>query len=109
MVIKPEHLDLFHNVLNRFDKNQEFIVGIFDDVVPHFLNTEIHPDGLGINFKPTNTGQYIYYTSFSLWKYKRAWFSNIVLRAIPICVKEKLQIELTEFKILLRGMVFQNG
>ena len=56
MVIKPEHLDLVHNVLNSFVKNLRFTIGTFDDAVPQTLDIVIDPDGLGKYCKPTNTG-----------------------------------------------------
>ena len=43
--------------LDNFDKNFNFTVDTFDNVVPHFLGIEIHPDGLSIYCKDTNTGQ----------------------------------------------------
>ena len=57
VVIKREHLKLVHDALNNFDKNLNFTVDTFDDVVPHFLDIEIHPDSLSIYCKDTNTGQ----------------------------------------------------
>ena len=45
VVIKREHLRLVQDALNNFDKNLNFTVDTFDNVVPHFLDTEIHPDG----------------------------------------------------------------
>ena len=37
VVIKWEHLKLVHDALNNFDKNLNFTVETFDDVVPIFL------------------------------------------------------------------------
>ena len=65
VVIRREHLRLVQDVLNNFDKNLNFTVDTFDNVVPHFLDIEIHPDGLSIYCKDTNTGQYTYYNSYS--------------------------------------------
>ena len=48
VAIKREHLKLVHDVINNFDKNLKFTVDTFDEPVPHFLDTEIHPDGLSI-------------------------------------------------------------
>ena len=45
VVIRREHLRLVQDVLNNFDKNLNFTVDTFDNVVPHFLDIEIHPDG----------------------------------------------------------------
>ena len=86
---------LNHDALNNFDKNLNFTVDTFDDVVPHFLDIEIHPDGLSIYCKDTNTGQYTHYNSYSPWCYKTSWISTVVHRAVNICDKSKLQAQLT--------------
>ena len=36
----------------------------FDNFIPHILDIKIHPDGLSIYFKDTNTGQYTRYNNF---------------------------------------------
>ena len=96
VVIKREHLKLVHDALNNFDKNLNFTVDTFDDVVPHFLDIEIHhPDGLSIYCKDTNTRQYTHYNSYSPWCYKTSWISTLVHRAVNICDKSKLQAQLT--------------
>ena len=56
VVIKPEDLNRVRNALNNFDRNLKFTLDIFNDVVPHFLDIEIQPDGSGIYCKPTNKG-----------------------------------------------------
>ena len=58
VVIKPEDLNRVNNALNNFDRNLKFTLDTFNDVVPHFLDIEIHQGSLGIYCKPTNTGQY---------------------------------------------------
>ena len=56
IAIKQEHLKLVHYALNNFDNYLNFIVDTFDNVVPHFLDIEIHPDDLSMYCKDTNTG-----------------------------------------------------
>lgn len=65
VIIKPEDLNHVHNALNSFDCNLKFTLDTFHDIVPHFLDTEINPDGLGLYCKPRNTGQCTYCTNFS--------------------------------------------
>ena len=101
VVIKKEHLQLVHNTLNSFDKNLKFTVDLFDNVVPHFLDTEIHPDGLSIYCKDTNTGQYTHFDSYSPWRYKMSWISSLVHRAVKICSDNKLRRELARIKDLV--------
>ena len=76
VVIKRE--DLNHNALNNFDLNLKFILNTFNNFVSHFLDIEVHLDSLVIYCKPTNTGQYTNYKSFSPWRYKTAWITNII-------------------------------
>ena len=101
VVIKWDHLKLVQDTLNNFDKNLNFTVDTFSNVVPHFLIIEIHPDGLLIYCKDTNTGQYGNYNSFSLWRYKRFRISSLVHRAVNICDKSKVQVELTRIKDII--------
>ena len=98
VVIRREHLRLVQDVLNNFDKNLNFTVDTFDNVVPHFLDIEIHPDGWSIYCKDTNTGQYTHYNSYSPWRYKTSYISSLGHRAVNIWDKNKLQAELTKIK-----------
>ena len=101
VVIKKEHLQLVHNALNSFDKNLKFTVDLFDNVVPHFLDVEIHSDGLSIYCKDTNTGQYTHFESYSPWRYKTSWISNLVHRVIKIYTDNKLRRKLGRIKDLV--------
>ena len=40
VLIKWEHLKLVHDALNNFDKDLNFTLDTFVNVVPHFLDTE---------------------------------------------------------------------
>ena len=37
----------FNSKFNSFNKNLKFTVGTFENCVPHFLDIEIYPNGLG--------------------------------------------------------------
>ena len=65
VILRQEHLKLVYEALNIFDTNLNFTIDTFGNVVPHFLDIEIHPDGLSIYCNDTNTGQYIHYNSYS--------------------------------------------
>ena len=79
VVIKRiKHLKLVHDALNNFNKKLNFSVDTFDSIVPHFLDIEIHPDGLSIYYKDTNTGQYTHYNIYFPWCYKTSWTSSLV-------------------------------
>ena len=51
--------------MNNFDKNLKFTIDTFENSVPHFLDIEICPNGLGIYHKHAQTGQYVHITSYS--------------------------------------------
>ena len=101
VVIKAEDLNHVYNALNNFDRNLKFTLDTLNDVVPHFLNIEIQPNGLRIYCKPTNTGQCTHYTSVSPWRYKTAWITNIIHCATVICDETKVQDELNRIKKLI--------
>ena len=95
------HLRLVQDALNNFNKNLNFTVDIIDNVVPHFLDTEIHPDDLSTYCKDTNTGQYTHYKSYFPWRYKTSSIFSLVHRAVNIYDKNKLHAELTRIKDLI--------
>ena len=55
LVIKPKDIGFIHQALNKFVKNLRFTIDRFDHVVPHFLDLELHDDGIALYTKPTNT------------------------------------------------------
>ena len=48
LIVKHENVKQIHDQLNKFDKNLRFTVDMFEDVVPHFLDLELSPDGISI-------------------------------------------------------------
>ena len=70
----------------------------FEDKVPHFLDLEICPDGIGIFRKDTHTGQYQPAHSFTPWKWRTNWIRSLITRAKRICSKNKLSSELQIIK-----------
>ena len=63
----------------------KFTIDTFENSVPHFLDTEICPNGLGTYHKHTQTGQYVHITSYTLWRWKTSWIRSLVIRAKKIC------------------------
>ena len=55
LLVKPEDVDGILREFNSYHKNLEFTVDKFEDCVPHFLDLEIHPDGLSIFRKETHS------------------------------------------------------
>ena len=70
LVIKRTDISRVLNKLNSFDDNLKFTIDTFEGCVPHFLGIEIWPNGLGIYHKHTQTGQYVNFDLFKLWKWK---------------------------------------
>ena len=48
LLVKPEDVDRILREFNDFHRNLEFTVDRFEDCVPHFLDLEIHRDGISI-------------------------------------------------------------
>ena len=66
LVIKKRDISYVLNQFNSFDKNLKFIIDTFENSVPHFLDIEICPNGLGIYHEHTKTDQYVHITSHTL-------------------------------------------
>ena len=96
--MKPEDVDEILHKFNSFHKNLEFTVDRFDDCIPHFLDLEIHPDGLSIYRKETHTAQFVHYDSFIKWNNKVAWIRSLTSRVIRLCSANKLNEELATIK-----------
>ena len=48
MLVKPNDIQQVLNKFNSFHKNLQFTVDTFENKIPHFLDLEIHPDGISI-------------------------------------------------------------
>ena len=90
LVIKRKDIDFIIQKFNSFDKRLKFTVDTFEYCVPHFLDIEICPNGLGKN---TETGQYTNINSFTLWKWETSWIAYLVVRAKRICCNDNLNKE----------------
>ena len=64
LLIKPEDVEDILNEFNNYHSNLDFTVDRFDNCIPHFLDLEIHPDGLSIYRKDTHTAQFMHFSSF---------------------------------------------
>ena len=98
LLVKPEDIDEILHKFNSFHRNLEFTVDRFDDCIPHFLDLEMHPDGISIYRKETHTAQFVHYDSFIKWNNKVAWIGSLTSRAIRLCSANKLKDELTNIK-----------
>ena len=98
LLVKPGDIDGILNEFNRFHRNLEFTVDKFEDCVPHFLDLEIHPDGLSIYRKDTHTAQFVHYNSYTKFNHKIAWIKSLVTRAKRLCTPEKLKNEIANIK-----------
>ena len=77
LIIKKKGINYVLNQFNNFDKNLKFTINTFENSVKHFLDIEICPNGFGIYHKHTQTGQYVYITSYPLWRWKTSWISSL--------------------------------
>ena len=98
LVIKPKDTGRVHLALNKFDKNLQFTIDEFENVVPHFLDLEIRDDGIALYKKPTNTGLYINYSSNVPWMFRVSWIKSLTTRAKKICSPIHLKGELDIIK-----------
>ena len=85
LVVKPHVVARIHQLLNQFDPNLKFTVVTFENETPHFLDLELHPDGISIFRKDTNTGLYTNFDSFLPWSFRVSWINSLVTRAVRIC------------------------
>ena len=76
----------------------EFTVDKFEDCVPHFLDLEIHPDGISIYRKETHTAQFAHFDSYTKWNHKTAWLRSLANRAKRLCSPNKLADEIKHIK-----------
>ena len=98
LMVKPEDVDMILNKFNGFHRNLEFTVDRFVDVVPHFLDLEIHRSGISIFRKETHTAQFTHFASFTKWGHKIAWIRSLVSRAKKLCHPNKLKPELANIR-----------
>ena len=90
LLVKLEDIDDILNRFNAYHNNLEFTVDKFQDCVPHFLDLEIHPDGISIYRKETHTAQFVHFESFTKWNHKVAWIRSLFSRAKKLCTPNKL-------------------
>ena len=77
----------------------KFTVDKFEHETPHFLDLEIHPDGISVYREDTHTGQFVNFKSFTNWNYKIAWIRSLITRAKVLCSPNKLKQELAKIKL----------
>ena len=78
LLVKPENVDNIMITFNKFHKNLVFTVDKFENCVPHFLDLEIHREGISIFRKETHTAQYVNYDSYTKYNHKIAWIRSLV-------------------------------
>ena len=98
LLVKPEDIESILQQFNKFHKNIEFTVDRFEDCVPHFLDLEIHRDGISIYRKETHTAQFMHFESFTKWNHKAAWIRSLTSRAKRLCSPNKFSEEIKNIK-----------
>ena len=59
--------------------------------MPHFLDIEIHREGISIYCKESHTAQYISYDSYTKWNHKIAWIRCLVMQVKKLCSPGKIR------------------
>ena len=98
LLVKPDDVDEILQEFNNFHKNIQFTVDKFENCVPHFLDLEVHRDGLSIYRKDTHTAQFVHYDSYTKWNHKIAWIRSLVSRAKKLCSPNKVAAEIRTIK-----------
>ena len=94
LLVKHENINEILQQINNYHRNLEFTVDRFEDCVPHFLDLELHPDGISIYRKDTHTAQFVHHDSFTRWNHKVAWIRSLTSRAKRLCCPTKLKDEM---------------
>ena len=66
LVIKRKDINFLLKQFKNFDKNLQFTIDTFENCVPHFLDTDICPNGLGFFHKQSQLGQHVHVDSYTL-------------------------------------------
>ena len=98
LLVKPDDVDEILQEFNNFHSNIQFTVDKFENCVPHFLDLEVHRDGLSIYRKDTHTAQFVHYESYTKWNHKIAWIRSLVNRAKKLCSSGKVAAEIETIK-----------
>ena len=86
VLIKEDQIENVLEKFNQFDKNLKFTVDTFEDGIVHFLDIIVQQNGdTDVYSKPTNTGQYCHFNSYTPWNYKISWARALFNRAKRIC------------------------
>lgn len=93
---------------NRFAKDIQFTVYLFQYNDVHFLDLSINVANLETSnyTKPTNTGQYTQYDSFTPWRLKMARIKSLYTHSKNLCSNEALFKKYLEH---LRQLMSWNG
>ena len=75
-------------------RNLKFTVDKFEECIPHFLDLDVHRDGISIYRKETQTAQFVHFDSYTKWGHKTAWIRSLVSRAKKLCSPNKLSEEI---------------
>ena len=92
VLIKPEDIDKVLRIFNGFTPGIKFTHDSFPDENIHFLDLSINNITLetDIYYKPTHTGQYTDYNSFTPWRIKISWIRALFHRCKRICSNDFL-------------------
>ena len=78
IVAKPSDFKTILETFNTFHPQIQFTLEEFPDNNMHFLDLQINSSDITIFRKPTHTGQYTHFSSFTPWSRKTAWIRALV-------------------------------
>ena len=90
VLAKPSDIEYILNTFNTFHSQIQFTVDKFPDNDIHFLDIQILQNGTTVYGKPTHTGQYQHYYSYTPWSRKVSWIRALIHRAHKICSNDEL-------------------
>ena len=87
----PPTLNIYiDNTFNAFHSQIQFTVDKFPGNDIHFLDIQTLQNGTTVYRKPTHTGQYQHYSSYTPWSRKISWIRAFIHRAHKICCNDEL-------------------
>ena len=83
VLAKPSDIEYILDTFNTFHSQIQFTIDKFPDI-------QILQNGTTVYRKPTHTGQYQHYSSYTLWSRKISWMCVLIHHAHKICSNDEL-------------------
>ena len=90
VLIKPTDIPTVAEKLNNYHENLNFTYDTFQNDIVHFLDIKIVNNQTDVYYKPTHTGQYTHFSSYTPWRLKTSWINALYHRSKKICSSTEL-------------------